>query len=381
MATIIPKGSAFMARVRLKGFPPVAKAFARRADAVQWAAGVETAMRAGRYCPDSGVGGARPAVLPFAEALRKYRAAVGDRLKGAATYAYWFEELDACAFATKALPDVTPFDVSAWRDAQLVALSPATVARKLGLLSGVFSWAQKERGWIGRNPVASVRKPKVNDARDRVLLDEERRYLLAAGRACRGGWLADALLVLLQSAMRRGELAGLKRADVDFDAATAHLSDTKNGAARDVPLCPQALDALRRLDSAAKEAKRERLLPVQHGHAVTLSFRRAVARAQKQYAKDCERDKIEPAAGFLKDLRLHDCRHAAITHWASSGELSVLHLQAISGHKTPRMLSRYTHLNASALARQMAGIAERAARSDAPDAKHRIALPAVVEAE
>jgi integrase len=373
VATIIPKNSGFLARVRLQGFKPVARAFDKRADAAQWAASVEAAMRAGRYCPDPD-SGAAPALLTFAEALRKYRAAVGDRLKGADTYAYWFDELEACTLAAKPLPDVSAFDVSAWRDRQALELSASTVVRKLGLLSGFFSWAQKERGWIDRNPVASVRKPRVNDARDRVLTAEERRHLLAGAACGRTSWMADALLVLLQSAMRRGELAGLRRADVDFTRSTAHLSDTKNGSARDVPLCPVALAALRRLDSAAAAREEQRrqdpkhtpcdnptLLPVLHPHALTLAFRRAVERGQANYRAECAKTGAAPASGFLADLRLHDCRHAAITQWASSGALSVLHLQAISGHKTPRMLSRYTHLDASALAKQMGDIAARAA--------------------
>lgn len=362
MATIIPKNGGFLARVRLKGFRPVAKAFDKKADAQHWAQGVELAMRSGRYTPaigtdcdsDSERGGAP---LTVQQGLRAYRAAVGDKLKGADTYAYWFDELEASKLAPLALCDVSPFDVAAWRDGQAAALKASTVVRKLGLLSGFFSWAVKEKGWIARNPVASVRKPRVSDARDRTLSEAERQALLAAARAGRGGWLADALVVLLQSAMRRGELVGLHRADVDFGAATAHLADTKNGSARDVPLCPLALAALSRLDAAAAVRGAARLLPVAKPHAFTLAFRRTVARARRDYERRCAEAGEKPSAAFLADLRLHDCRHVAVSHWASSGALSVLHLQAISGHKTPRMLSRYAHLNASDLAARMAAIA------------------------
>ena len=74
-------------------------------------------------------------------------------------------------------------------------LRPGTVVRKMGLVSGLLTWCQKERGWIAANPMRGVSKPRVNDARDRTLSDEERRYLVAAAAAGRGAWLADALTV------------------------------------------------------------------------------------------------------------------------------------------------------------------------------------------
>lgn len=357
VATIITKNGGFLARVRIKGFKPVSRAFDKRADALHWAHSVELAMRSGRYSHGADKGEVAGAVVTFAEALRAYRTAVGDRLKGADTYAYWFDQLETCKLAGKPLPDVTPFDLSKWRDEQLKTLKPATVARKLGLLGGFFSFAVKERGWIDRNPVSSVRKPRVSDARDRVMTDDERRYLLASATTSRAGWLADALIVLLQTAMRRGELAGLTRHDVDFSRATAHLSDTKNGSDRDVPLCPQAVDALRRLGAAAGARGSDQLIPVSDAHALTLAFRRTVGRAQEQYRKDCASSGVEPSADFLADLRLHDCRHAAITQWANTGRLGVVDLMAISGHRSTAMLRRYTHLNASDLAQRMAKLA------------------------
>lgn len=293
----------------------------------------------------------------MAAALKTYRGDAVKALKGADTYAYWLDELEASDMARKPVNEVTAFDVSAWRDAQQSGgLAAGTVVRKLGLLGGFFTWCLKERGWITTNPMRSVRKPRVNDARDRVLTGEERAYLLAAARTSRAHWLPDALVVLLQSAMRRSELWGLSVSAVDFDGATAHLSDTKNGTARDVPLCPDALAALGRLADAAKHRKSDALIPVGDPHAVSLAFRRTVARARAQYVNDCGRTGADASAGFLADVRLHDLRHQAVSTWASTGALSLLELKAISGHKDTRMLARYTHLSAGKLAEKMAAL-------------------------
>ena len=356
MAAITERGGRYLVRVRVKGFKPVAKTFIKRGDATAWGRKVESDMEGGRWVETA------TAVPTMGDALKQYRASVGAGLKGAATYAYWFDEMARAPMAARPINEVTPFDLSAWRDQQQASgLAAGTVVRKLGLLGGFFTWCHKERGWIKTNPLHSVRKPRVSDARDRVLSDDERRCLLGAAGSSRADWLADVLVVLLQSAMRRGELWGLQRGAVDFAQATAHLAETKNGSARDVPLCPDALAALRRLDAAACERGSDALVPVADPHAVSVAFRRTLARAQRQYLSDCAAAGGKPDAGFLADVRLHDLRHDAVTRWAETGALSLPELMAVSGHKTPRMLTRYVSLSASKLAGKLASLSATAA--------------------
>jgi integrase len=255
--------------------------------------------------------------------------------------------------ACKRVDQITPFDVASWRDEQALKSAPGTVLRRLGAVGGFFSYCRTERGWITANPCASVRKPRVNDARDRILSDDERRYLMAAAGTSRAGWLADVLVVLLQSAMRRGELWGLQRTDVDYPQAVVHLAESKTGA-RDVPCCPLTLVALRRLDAAAEQRGSEALVPLSDPHAVSVAFRRTIARARSQYINDCSASGVKADAGFLADFRLHDCRHAAASMWAQTGSLSVFELQQVTGHKTLSMLGRYVNLKSSTLAAKLA---------------------------
>lgn len=368
MPTIIERGGRYMARARRSGCSE-AKTFTKKSDAVAWCRRTEADMESGRWvdaaaataeaqAAEAAAEAARAAAdaikaPTMAKALKLYRSRVVAGLKGAATYSYWLDELEAATMAAKPVDEVTATDLAAWRDEQAMTLAAGTVVRKLGLLGGFFTWCLKDQGWIKVNPMASVRKPRVDDARDRIMSADERRYLLAAASSSRADWLADVLVVLLRSAMRRGELWGLKRADLDFEQSTAHLSDTKNGSARDVPFCPEALAALRRLDAAAKARNSDALVPLSDPHAVSVAFRRTLGRAQRQYLKDCAAAGTTPDASFLVDVRLHDCRHEAASHWAEAG-LGVLELQAVTGHKTLKMLSRYVNLKASTLAGKLA---------------------------
>jgi integrase len=351
MATIIKRGDRFLARVRRQGFAPVSRTFIRRSDAIAWGRKVEADMQAGRWVEE-------PREVPMlSEALKTYRKRVAVNLKGARDYAYSFRELEASPLAQRKLDGIMPADLADWRDALLSrGLKNATVCRRLGLLSGVLTWCHKERGWIDSNPMRAVSKPTVRDQRTRTLDAEEVRYLIMATKAARAVWLHDAVTVLIRSAMRRSELVALRCADVDLDRSVATLRDTKNGETRDCPLCPEARDALGRLLAAAKAAKADRVLPINDPEAVSFAFRRAVVRGQERYAEDCSLAEREPLAGFLEGVRLHDLRHHAISDWARTGAMGLVDLMAISGHKSPRMLARYTHLNASDLAARMASL-------------------------
>lgn len=349
MASITARKGRFTVRVRRDGFKTVAKTFTRKPDAAAWGRKVESDIESGRW---QDIAQAAPTVR---EAIALYRVAVVAKLKGAETYAYWLTELAGSSIAAKRVNDITPADLSVWRDAQQGAgLKPGTIVRKMGLLSGFLTWCHKERGWLKANPMRSVSKPRVNDSRDRTLSDAELTCLQAAALSSRAAWLGDALVVLVRSAMRRGELWGLKVAEIDFAQSTAHLSDTKNGSARDVPLCPVARGALQRLVNAAEGRGSDSLIPLSDAAAISLAFRRTLARARHLYAKDCAASGMDVDPGFLSNVRLHDMRHVAISGWAATGALSLIELAKISGHRSLKMLSRYSHLNSGSIAAKLA---------------------------
>lgn len=350
MASIVERNGRFLVRVRRHGFSTVTKTFTRKADGLAWAKRVEVDMEAGRWME-------RQVEQPtLREAVQEYRRVVAPRLKGAATYKYRFDEFEALPFAIKRIDEVRASDFALWRDKQLTSVKPGTIIRKLAMLSSIFNWAQRERGWLVVNPVSSVSKPRSNDGRARTLTDSEVEWLLKAASTSKATWLRPALVVLMRSAMRRSELCSLRRQDVDFDAATAHLVDTKNGESRDVPLCPESQIALRALGEAALLRGEDRLIPLGPPESLSIRFKVTVKRAQALYLSNCKQDSLEPVDGFLEDLRLHDLRHHAVTSWARSGALSVAELMSISGHKTTRMLVRYTHLRAAEVASKLAAL-------------------------
>lgn len=54
----------------------------------------------------------------------------------------------------------------------------------------------------------------------------------------------------------------------------------------------------------------------------------------------------------IKGLRLHDLRHEATSSLSEKG-LTPTEVSTMTGHKTPNTLKRYTHLDVTAIAREL----------------------------
>ena len=142
--------------------------------------------------------------------------------------------------------------------------------------------------------------------------------------------------------MRRSEIAELRWRFIDLEKRVAHLPDTKNGNARDVPLSTKAVTLLSHLKECSKQTD-DKVFDMR-ADAITRAFDRAVKRARERY----EQANSQCDDTFLRDLRFHDLRHEATSRLA---EIFPMHeLTKITGHKDPRMLMRYYHPKAEDLA-------------------------------
>jgi integrase len=69
---------------------------------------------------------------------------------------------------------------------------------------------------------------------------------------------------------------------------------------------------------------------------------------QQAFSRCCKAAKI-------KNLRLHDLRHEAISRLFENTDLDIMEIKTITGHKTLNMLVRYSHLRTHRLADRLAG--------------------------
>lgn len=381
MATIAKRGPyQWRAQVRRHGYPAQSKTFNTKAEAEAWAKMIESEMARGIWVSRS-----EAEATTLYEALKRYEEEISLAKKGSAQESSVIKTCKAVDLAKRPLATIRSADVAKLRDAWLKDYKPATVLRRLAVLSHVFNVARKEWGMESlSNPVELVRKPQPNNARTRRIAssgkpateipddgdpesvrgaqDGELERVIAASSST----LLPAIIWLaVETAMRRGEIVSLQWENVDLKRRVAHLPATKNGDARDVPLSPRAIAVLQALKDNCDDANdAPRVAPSCEGlgdggtsvfkirsDAVTRAFERAVARARKLYEEECNEAGRRPDARFLTDLRFHDLRHEATSRLAS---IFPMHeLTKITGHKDPRMLMRYYHPRAEDLAKRL----------------------------
>lgn len=370
MATIRKRGELqWQARVRRKGYPDQVKTLEARAEAEAWARQVESEIDRGVF-----VSRAEAEATSLHDLLGRYEREIVPGKKGEVQERSIIRAWQATDLAKRPVAGVRGADVAKLRDGWIKTLKPATVLRRLAVLSHVFNMARKEWGMESlSNPVELVRKPQLNNARSRRMATAEMQ-----GRATGDGELERIIAascspilpavirLAVETAMRRGEIVSLRWEHIDLRRQVAHLPITKNGSSRDIPLSSRAVGVLSELKQAAEErasndvpgsngAKIDCLLsgPVFNvrSDAVTRAFERAVERARAVYLHECKLEKREPDARYLVDVRFHDLRHEAASRLASIYQLH--ELTKVTGHKDPRMLMRYYHPKAEDLAKRL----------------------------
>jgi integrase len=318
MATITKRPSGkWQATVRKDGTSR-SKTFTKRADATKWAR--ETELRAERGDWHHGKATER-GTMTVGQVLSRYRDEVTAQKRCESNERHAINGFLRSPIASVRLDKLKPARVAEYRDQRLEEMKPATVVRELGWLQHAIDIACDDWGQQlpHGNPVKQVRRPKINNRRERRLKPGEWERLLAAVHDDRTPMLKPLLILALATGMRRGELLAMEWQHVDLARCTVFLPMTKNGQARTVPLSPDAVSTL-----ASLSHHDPRCFPMT-GNSVRLAF-----------------DRLRRRAG-ISDLTFHDIRHEAISRFVERG-LSLAQVQMISGHRDLRMLLRYTHL-------------------------------------
>ncbi len=358
MATIRKKGERqWHVQIRRKGYGTQTRTLNTRSEAEAWARNIENQMDRGIF-----VSRAEAESTTLKDALDRYQLEVTPRKRGAPQEKYRIRALLLDPLAKRSLASIRGTDVAKFRDKRDTdGLAPSTIMKDLALLSHLYETARKEWGIEVDNPVRKINKPTVNNARSRRLSTEEMRYLFAAlddpGDAVktkegdrRNIWTPIVVRFAIETAMRQGEILAINWKYVDLNRAVAHLPITKNGTTRDVPLSTSAVAMLRGKNDKVAKIRKGKVFPTT-ASAIKQSFSRAVTRGRRNYLVDCEKAKVEPQEDFLEDLTFHDLRHVAIEKLAE--RLQMHELMRVTGHKDPRMLTRYYHPRAEDLAKKL----------------------------
>jgi site-specific recombinase XerD len=212
---------------------------------------------------------------------------------------------------------------------RLETVKAATISVQYRALQQFFRWAVTEEE-VPSSPMAKMRPPIVPEEPPAILSPDQLRKLL---RACQGsGFLARRDLaifrLLLDTGMRRCELAGLKVQDVDLEDCTAVVLG-KWRRPRVVPFgrrTAQALDRYLRVRSLHRLGNRPELWLGKGGTMSDSGLYQAVkARGQR--------------AG-VPQVFCHQLRHTFAHEWLSQGGQEG-DLMRLAGWRSREMLARY----------------------------------------
>lgn len=231
-------------------------------------------------------------------------------------------------FGSLLIKDVTADRVSVYVEQRLrVGRKPATVNREMALLKHSFTLA-KQWGLIRHSPVADVKRLKERNQRRRWLTHQQFEALLAEMPECQ----RPIIITAVNTGMRLREILSLRWGQVNFRAPVILLTDTKNGAPRDVPLNSTMVDLLRNLS-------RDRM---RHGSASAYVFVNSLSGEPWKSIRNTFEAAVKRAG--IEDFRFHDLRHTAAS-WLREAGADLLVLKEFLGHKTLDMVQRYAHVS------------------------------------
>jgi site-specific recombinase XerD len=251
------------------------------------------------------------------------------------TYAKAVEQLDAFLAEPRRrrprqVADIRREDIEAFLvDRSEAGMRPATLSQRFRSLQQFFKWLADE-GEIDRSPMATMRPPHVPETPPPVLREEDLRRLLDA---CAGTSFEDRrdnaiIRLFIDTGMRRGELAGLRVEDVDFDHEVALVL----GKGRRPRACPfghrtgQALDRYLRVRARRTDADEPWLWLGRRGRLTETGVEQVVKRRGRQVG--------------LPDIHPHQFRHTYAHQWLSAGGTEG-DLMRLAGWKSRQMLARY----------------------------------------
>ncbi len=326
MASIIQVEGKWRAQVRRKGHPAKCRTFKTKAQAEAWARQVEGEI-------DRGLTPAESSTVTVAQIIKAYRKLRDSArpISDSSTEHYTLKKLDA-GLGDKVAARLTPEDLKSYavmrRDEDKAG--PYTINMDLSKLGTVMRYGAAalrislpDAVGAARPLLSHLRLIGGGGKRERRPTEDELPRVLAYIAATNGQVYADAVAFAVCSAMRRGEVCAILRADIDQKTKCVQVDrkHPRKGKVREVvPLLVDAWEIVSRQPASGDG----RVFPL---HPQTLT---------KYFTQACR-------ALSIPDLHLHDMRHEGVSRLFEQG-YEIQQVSLVSGHKDWKHLRRYTQL-------------------------------------
>ncbi len=243
------------------------------------------------------------------------------------------------SFGRQPLVRIGPADVRAWH-AELHAATPGVARSAYRLLRAIFNTAVADE-IIGKNP-CRIRGAGVDRAPERSIPSVTEVAALAEAMPPA---LGPAVLLAAWGTLRRGEVLGLRRGDLDVERGTVHvqrsLTELRNGELVIGPPKTAAGNRLIYLPGPIVTALADHLEQFVAPDPAAPLFPATGGMHMRPKTFTLAWDAARNALG-LRHVRFHDLRHFAGTMAAATGA-STRELMARGGWSTVAMVTHYQH--------------------------------------
>jgi integrase len=337
MASIRKREGSWVAEVRRTGHKSVSKSFPTKSLASEWARKIESEMDASLYRDNRSLNS-----ITFGNLVDRYTEEIGAIRPFGKNKAAVLKTLKA-ALGSVPLSGLNADRLGKYVDQRRAGgAGGVTVGIDLTYIGGILKTASA----IWKVPVDQM---AVSDARARLAhlgvstksRERTRRPTVAEiNKLCehfrsKGSRqrvpMTDIIQFAVATAMRLGEIIGLKWADLNEKDRTIIIRNRKHptekvGNDQEVPLLGDAWEIVKR-----QPATSDRVFPVTEGTVSTI------------FPRACQ-------ALAIDDLKFHDLRHEGVSRLFEQG-YTIEQVALVSGHRDWKMLARYTQIRAKDLHR------------------------------
>lgn len=342
MATITKREKSWFAQVRRKGHKSISKSFPTKTLATEWARKIEREMDTMDFKD-----GRTLSSITLSDLIKRYAEEIGAIKPFGRNKAAVLESLKRDIGAVSMSGLTTDRLMEHVRKRQAEGAGGVTIAVELTYLGSVLKAAKQL--WKLPVDLEAISGARANmkymglstksAERDRRPTKEEIEQICKWFRdkgARQKVPMPDIILFAIETAMRAGEIIGLRWVDLNEADRTIIIRDRKHpqekkGNDQEVPLLGEAFAIVKRQPKPESVTETDRIFPIMDGTISSL------------FPRACNALKIE-------DLRFHDLRHEGVSRLFEQG-YTIEQVALVSGHRDWKMLSRYVQLKAKDLHR------------------------------